>query len=534
MINPEGPAVTDSSLRAFPQLAAASIEIDRGHFDLAAAQVIQHLRERPNEPRGTALLGMIAMKTGALVQAEQFLRRALALGLQTVEVQRELASALYQQERLGDALTAFAHLRDRSADPQIAATHAMILHKLDRNAEALAAHEALLQTTRDVPQFWIAYGHSLRAAGRTNDAVEAYRQAIANEDEYGEAWWGIANIKSNVLSDDDIATMEGALRIAVDSRNIVPLRFALGRAFHDRREYSRAFEHYSEANALRASELRYDPDELTSEVSEFIDGFDISPRTSYVDRPNGPIPVFVISMPRSGSTLLEQMLDRHGSVEAVGELPYVRALIRSMLEIHTRREPIKVPELIRRLSDKDKQALGADYMQRALLHRRTETPYFVDKMPMNWSDLLFIREILPHARFIEIRRNGMDCGFSNYVHYFSRAHASSFDLTNIGRTYTDYARLMDHISSANPGFMHRVRYEALVADPKPVLRGVLDYLGLEWDESLLRFYESKRSIRTPSAEQVRRPLNRSGIGTWKPYAEWLGPLREALGPLADA
>jgi tetratricopeptide (TPR) repeat protein len=521
-------------LRAFPQLAAASVEIDRGHFDLAAAQVIRHLRERPNEPRGTALLGMIAMKTGALIQAEQFLRRALALGLQTIEVQRELASALYQQERLGDSLAAFAFLKDRSADPQIAATHAMILHKLDRNSEALAAHEELLQKTRDVPQFWIAYGHSLRAAGRTDDAIEAYRQAIGIEDEYGEAWWGIANIKSNVLSDDDIAAMEGALRSAVDSRNIVPLRFALARAFHDRRDYSRAFEQYSEANALRAGELRYDPDELTNEVSEFIDSFDALPETSSLPRTDGPTPIFVISMPRSGSTLLEQMLDRHDSIEAVGELPYVRALIRSMLEIHTRREPIRVPELIRRLSEDDKRALGADYMQRASLHRRTEAPYFVDKMPMNWSDILFIREILPQARFIEIRRNGMDCSFSNYIHYFSRAHASSFDLTNIGRTYTDYVRLMDHIGSAQPGFMHQLRYEALVDDPEPVLRATLGYLQLDWDESLLTFYSSDRIVRTPSAEQVRRPLNRSGIGTWTPYAEWLGPLRDALGPLAEA
>lgn len=525
--------MNDTALRAFPRLAAASVEVDRGHFDLAASQVIQHLREKPDEPRGTAMLGMIAMKTGALVQAEHFLRRALSLGLQTLEVQRELASALYQQERLGDALSAFSYLGERTPDPQIAATRAMILHKLDRNAEALEAHEALLENTRDVPQFWIAYGHSLRAAGRTDDAVAAYRKAIAIEDEYGEAWWGIANIKSRVLSDEDVATMEAALVIAVDSKNIVPLRFALGRAYHDREDHVRAFDHYSRANCLRASEVRYDPDELTNEVTDFIDGFEPREPSSRAAA-DGPIPIFVISMPRSGSTLLEQMLDRHDQIEAVGELPYIRALIRSMLEIHTRREPIKFPELIRRLTGPEKQALGADYMQRAALHRRSDTPYFVDKMPMNWSDVLFIREILPQARFVEIRRNGMDCGFSNYIHYFSRAHGSSFDLTHIGRTYTDYVRLTDHIERASPGFMKPVHYERLVDDPEWELRAILDYLGLEWQESLLTFYASDRAVRTPSAEQVRRPLNRSGMGAWKPYAQWLGPLRDALGPLADA
>lgn len=524
-----------TTLTGHPLLAAATIEMDHGHFDLAAAQVIRHLRDKPDEPRGTALLGMIALKTGALVQAEQFLRRALALGMQTIEVQRDLASALYQQERLGDALNAFTHLRERSPDPQIAATRAMILHKLDRNAEALAAHEALLQQTRDVPQFWIAYGHSLRAAGRTDDAVAAYREAIAIETEYGEAWWGIANIKSKVLSDQDVEIMEAALETAIDSRNIIPLHFALGRASHDRQDYPRAFEHYSHANELRASEVRYDPEELTAEVSEFTRDFDANGRSPARGAgSDSPIPVFLISMPRSGSTLLEQMLDRHDHIEAVGELPYIRALIRSVLEIHTRREPIKLPELVRRLSDSEKRAFGADYMQRASLHRKSDAPYFVDKMPMNWSDVLFIREILPQARFIEIRRNGMDCGFSNYIHYFSRAHASSFDLANIGQTYTDYVRLMDHIRAGSPDLMQHVRYEELVEHPARELAKVLDYLGLEWDDSLLRFFESDRVVRTPSAEQVRRPLNRQGIGAWQPYSEWLDPLRKALGPLADA
>jgi tetratricopeptide (TPR) repeat protein len=521
-------------IQAYPRLAAAAVELRDANYDAAAVQVMQHLRENPNEPRGTALLGHISLRTGALVQAEQFLRQAINLGLQTPDVQEDLASAIYRQDRLGDALSAFTFLQERSSDPQIAATRAMILHKLDRNQEAIAAHEALLAKTRDVPQFWMAYGHSLRAAGRTDDAVEAYRQAIAIMDEYGEAWWGIANIKSKVLSDADVTAMESALQTAIDSRNIIPLHFALGRAFHDRRDYPRAFEHYSTANRLRASEVRYDPQELTDEVSQFIAEFVPKPTSPVAPAISIPTPIFVISMPRSGSTLLEQMLDRHPGIEAVGELPYVRALIRSMLEIHTRQEPIRVPELIRRLSDADKRALGADYMQRASLHRRTDAPYFVDKMPMNWSDVLFIREILPQARFVEIRRNGMDCGFSNYIHYFSRAHASSFDLANIGRTYVDYARLMNHFRTASPGMMSHVRYEELVEEPERVLRRTFDYLGLPWDDAVLSFYESGRTVRTPSAEQVRRPLNREGMGAWKPFAQWLGPLRDALGPLANA
>jgi hypothetical protein len=179
------------------------------------------------------------------------------------------------------------------------------------------------------------------------------------------------------------------------------------------------------------------------------------------------------------------------------------------------------------------RAFGQDYLHRASLHWRNPTRYFIDKMPMNWSDVPFIRRILPHAKFIEIRRPAMDCCFSNYMHYFSRAHASSFSLDHIGRAYVDYARMMDHIGSLAPETLYRVRYEELIERPEEVLRGVLGHLGLEWDEALLSFHESGRVVRTPSAEQVRRPLNREGMGTWEPYAQWLEPLREALGPLAD-
>jgi hypothetical protein len=154
-------------------------------------------------------------------------------------------------------------------------------------------------------------------------------------------------------------------------------------------------------------------------------------------------------------------------------------------------------------------------------------------MPMNWSDVPFIRRILPQARFIEIRRPAMDCCFSNYMHYFSRAHASSFSLDHIGRAYVDYARMMDHIGTIAPETLYRVSYEQLVDNPEDTLKGVLDYLGLGWNPALLSFHESDRIVRTPSAEQVRRPLNREGMGAWKPYEQWLGPLRDALGPLAD-
>jgi tetratricopeptide (TPR) repeat protein len=521
-------------IAAFPRLTEAARDMNDGRLDAAAAQVIQHLRERPNEPRGVAFLGRIALRTGALVQAEQFLRQAMALGADGIEVQRDLASTIYQQDRLGDALGALTFLEQKTSDPLLAAMRALVLDKLGRNSEALAAHRALIEREPDNVQIWIAYGHSLRAAGETDAAIAAYRRATQIDDERGEAWWSLANIKAKVLTDEDIAAMNGALAIAVDIDNIAPLHFAIGRAWHDRGDYDQAFRHFSEGNRLRAETVNFKPEELTNEVDAFIALFD----RGFLDQPaaapdGSPIPVFLISMPRSGSTLLEQMLDQHHEIEAVGELPYIRSLLRSATEIHTRRGPVTVPELVTRLNPDERRLFGEDYMQRAALHRKGNQRFFIDKMPMNWSDVPFIRQILPQARFIEIRRNGMDCCFSNYIHYFSRAHASSFSLNDIGHSYVDYARMMDHIQAVAPGFMCHISYEALVEDPEPQLRAALDYLGLDWDEATLRFHESDRVVRTPSAEQVRRPLNKSGMGTWRPYAQWLGPLRDALGPLAD-
>ncbi|WP_308517084.1 tetratricopeptide repeat-containing sulfotransferase family protein [Sphingomonas flavescens] len=522
----------DADIRGFPRLMEAEELFREGRKDQASLKVIEHLRQHRDEPRGLALLGEMAMENGALVQAEQFLRRA-ARQSASMEVKRNLAAVLLQQDRLDAALEAYTYLEREDEGLAASAARAIILDRLGHSDEAIAIYERVVADPRADAKHWIAYGHSLRFAGRTADAIAAYRHVTDADPERGEAWWGLADIKSQVLTDDDVQRMEEALGIAVDALNIVPLHMALARAWHDRGDHERAFGHYREGNRIRAEVIRYDPAELSREVDEFVrmpvpgDGQDASSAA-------GPIPIFLISLPRSGSTLLEQILGRHPDVQALGELPYVRAVMRASLEVHMQRGALTVPQYIGRLTVNEKRALGAEYLRRAAMHRRVDTPYFIDKMPSNWSDILFIRAILPQARFVEIRRNAMDCAFSNYTHHFSSAHAASFDLVNQAQATIDYTRLMDHVASAAPGMICQVRYEKLLDHPERELRRVLDYLGLEWSDDLLSFHESDRTVRTPSAEQVRRPLNRSGVDRWKPYAQWLRPLRDALGPLADA
>ena len=329
--------------------------------------------------------------------------------------------------------------------------------------------------------------------------------------------------------------MQQAAASAVDANNLAPLHFALARACHDRQQYDRAFEHYSEANRLWAQSLNYNPDQLTEEVSESARLFtsQFFARSPKAGDPS-PAPIFIVSLPRSGSTLLEQMLDSHPDVEALGELTYIPALLRSTMEAATRSGIRTVPEAVARLAPADRTALGAEYMRRASQHRKTDAAHFIDKMPHNWSNAVFIRQILPNARIIDIRRDAMTCCWSNFSHSFSRAHASSFTLEGMGRAYRDYVRFMAALDAALPGMIHHVDYQRLVEEPEGQLRLLLEHLGLPWNDGVLRFHESKRSVRTPSAEQVRRPLNREGLETWRPYAQWLGPLRETLGPLAQA
>ncbi|MFM7378830.1 MAG: tetratricopeptide repeat-containing sulfotransferase family protein [Erythrobacter sp.] len=521
------------STAIYPRLSEAIRLREQGETHRAAQLVMAHLRERPDEPRGLAQLGLIAAQTGALGQAEHFLRRALTLGEKTSELLRTLASVYSQQERLQVAESFTRRLIEDEGDLQLRSLRANVLDRMGRHEEAMAIQKQLVEEDpRSIP-FLLAYGYSLRAAGEVEGAIAAYRRAIAIDDEYGEAWWGLAGIKRKVLTDDDIAAMQQALTIAIDERNIAPLNFAIARAFHDRGDFASAFHHYSEGNRIRAEAIGYDSRALTDEVAEVerIADADFLRRM-----PSAPLgtdqPVFIICLPRSGSTLLEQMLGSHPSIEPVGELPYIPAILRSFMEITTRRQKMSVPQAIAAMTDQQASLLGQDYLARARLHRQTDRSYFIDKLPQNWSNILFIRRILPQARFIDIRRPAMDCCFSNFSQSFTAAHASSFALEDIGQCYVDYVRLMRHFDAVAPGMIHHVSYTGLVDDPQATLRPALDYLGLGWDDGIAAFHKLDRVVRTPSSEQVRRPLNRDGMEVWRPYAQWLGPLEQVLGELA--
>jgi tetratricopeptide (TPR) repeat protein len=516
-------------------LVSRATELVRSErFEEAAQILIQFVRQNADHAGAHALLGQVAMRLGALMQAETFLRRAIMLGSTDFELRRNLASVLSQQERPSLALPMFESLAAERDEVSLRAVRANLIEKTGDNARARQLYRDLTVDYPDNPQAWVAYGHSLRAAGMVEEAVAAYRSAIAIAVDYGDAWWGLASIRSKVFDGADIIALRDAIAIAVDLRNTPSLHFALARALHERGEYAEAFHHYDTGNRLRAESLRYNAQELSDEIDEVVNHVDtgfVSCLDSQMDGVERP--VFIISLPRSGSTLLEQMLGSHPEIEAVGELPYIPAILRSLMEMATRRGRTTVLQAIASLDDRIAQAMGQDYLKRASLHRKTDKRWFLDKLPHNWSNVLFIKRILPYARFIDIRRPAMDCCFSNFTQSFTSAHASSFTLRDMGRSYVDNVRLMDHLDQVAPGLVHHIRYNSLVESPRPTLEASLAYLGLDWDDTVLDFHRSDRVVRTPSSEQVRRPLNRDGMEVWRPYAEWLGPLREVLGPLSE-
>ena len=526
-------------ITAYPRLIAAQEALDAKRFDEAAQIALTHVRAHPDDPRGLAILGTAAMRMGAFAQAEHFLRAALQRSPNDVQYLQDLASCLHQQERPTDALQLLLQFEktnpENPENPRVAQMIAMLLDKLGRTEEARAWFEASTSRHPENINLWLAYALNLRSAGRTDDAVQAYRRATEIDPERGDAWWGLASIRMKVLSDQDVAAMQAELSIAIDVANIAPLHFALARAWHERGEYQKAFHHYSEGNRVRAEIMKYDPHELTEEIGQVERLF----TRDYLDHlPNGgdpsKAPIFIVSLPRSGSTLLEQMLGSHPQIEPLGELPYVPALLRTVMEQSTSRGISVIPDAVKALSPADRTTLGQEYLRRAALHRQSGDKRFTDKLPHNWSNILLIHSILPNARFLDIRRPAMDCCFANFTQSFSRAHAASFALADIGQCYSDYVRYMDHLDRVAPGLVHHVRYERLIEDPEPELRAIFDYLGVDWDDASLNFHQSDRVVRTPSAEQVRQPLNRKGVDVWKPYEQWLGPLRDVLGPLADA
>ena len=510
-----------------PRLLEAALALNENRLDVAERILKPHLKEDPYDAKAIRMLAELAARIGRWNDAETLLRRAVELAPQWTSARANLALVLGRMGRPAEALELLDEVF--AAEPE-GLSHwnlkAATLGRLGEFDEAIQLYEDVLKRVPGQAKVWMSYGHMLKTVGRQSEGIAAYRKAIAARPTLGEAWWSLANLKTVEFEDSDIEAMQTAARSPdLSDEDRLHLDFALGKAMHDRGKAGEAFSFYQRANALRLKMQPYKGAEVTRLVDDSIAAFG---RAFFQEREGSgcqaPDPIFIVGMPRAGSTLVEQILSSHSMVEGTSELPDLPAVAR---------EGGRYPESVLGLMDEERRARGEEYLKRASVQRRSGRPFFIDKLPNNWMFVPFIQLVLPNAKIIDARRHPMACCFSNFRQHFARGQNFTYALDDLGRYYSDYVRLMAHVDSVLPGRVHRVVYERMVDDTEAEVRELLDYLGLEFEPACLEFHKTERPVRTASSEQVRQPIYRDSTDEWRAYETYLEPLKAALGEVVD-
>ena len=514
----------------------------------------------------------MALANERLTAAEEMLRRALARSPEDVAALRmraEVASARedfsqaeallkeclrlapgYSRARLDLAQVLRKRMQGEPMLPLLERLLAMDPHSLryrtlqaaaysllGRSERALEILEALVRECPRDEVVWLNYGHTLRTAGRQREAIDAYRRCIELKAGFANAWMALANLKTFRFSPAEVAAMQEQLaREEMPADDRAQFEFSLGKALEDAGDFAASFEHYARGNERRRAVVGYQ--------SESVARFAQRTRALYTAEFFGARsgwgcpsqdPIFIVGLPRAGSTLLEQILASHSHIEGTRELTDV---LQFALELGDRGEepgtPPAYPQSIARLTRSEVAALGERYLAQTRAHRLLGRPRFVDKMGSNFLHLGLIQLMLPNARIIDARRSALGCCFANFKQHFQRGLWFSYSLEDLGHYYREYVALVSHFEAVLPGRIYRVCYEDVVRDLEGEVRRLLDHLGLPFEEQCLRFHETRRAVATVSSEQVRQPLYAEGLAQWRNFEPWLGPLREALGDLAGA
>lgn len=517
-----------------PRLMRAGQALVTHNIPEAEMLLRQALRDNPADIAAIRMLAEVAGRIGRYRDAENLLRRAIELAPEFDAARHNLALILFRQARPADARVEVDRLLARDpADRAARNLLAAVLSQLGEHDASIALYEELLAEHDGHPWLWLSHGHGLKTVGRTPEAIAAYRRAVAIRPETGEAWWSLANLKTFRFTDADVAAMRAALandRLNPEDR--AQLDFALGKAHEDRGEDDAAVDHYLAGNAMRRRMVPYHPEDTTEHVdrsSAFFTADFFAAREGWGCPARDPI--FVLGMPRSGSTLIEQILSSHSTVEGTSELADIGAIAKRLSGHVKRGEPSPYPANLADLTREEVRALGEEYLERTQVQRHSDRPRFIDKMPNNWAHVGLIRLILPNATIIDTRRHPIGNCWSVFKQNFARGQAYSYDLADLGRYYADYVRLMARFDSEMPGAVHRVFYEAMVEDSEREIRALLAAAGLDFEPACLAFHKTERAIRTPSSEQVRQPIFRDAVDHWQRFADRLTPLHDTLGNL---
>ena len=518
-----------------PELIEAAGHLRKGEAGKAERLVRSVLRSDPLDVNAIRMLAEIGIRIGHLEDAQNLLQRCLELAPDFNLARQAYASLLMRRNELEKSLAEVDRLlTSEPRNPAYLILKGAVLSRKGDHIPALRIYESLFEAYPRHGSAQMFYGHTLKTVGRMDDAVGAYRRAIELSPSTGEVYWSLANLKTFEFTDEDIASMRERFQPdAGDPDDQGHLAFALGKAFEDREEFDRSFRYYEQGNSIRARHHRYNVKVNIMDTARQIRSLDAG---FFAARANqgctAADPIFVVGLPRSGSTLVEQILATHSQVEGTTELPDIIAISRKLAAASRENPAGQYPEILAGLPPAKFRELGRGYIETTRT-QRTGTPYFIDKMPNNFRHIGLIHSILPNARIVDARRHPMGACFSGFKQLFASGQTFTYDLAGIGYYYRDYVKLMDHWDEVLPGRVHRVQYEDMVNHTELEIRRLLEYCGLEFEEGCLRFYETERAVRTPSSEQVRQPVYLHGLEQWRNYEAHLGPLKEALGPLLE-
>ncbi|MBT7335147.1 MAG: tetratricopeptide repeat protein [Gammaproteobacteria bacterium] len=518
-----------------PGLVKAVELVADGKLGMAEGICREYLYRHPTDVNAIRLLADIGLQLDIFADAEKLLRRALELAPDYHLARNNFANALSKGGKFNESMVQLSHLE--AVDPQNLAhpvLAASVLVNVGDYQGAITRYERVLKQVPRHSRLQMSLGHALKTVGRREESVSAYRRAIEIEPALGEAYWSLANLKTFKFAAREIQTMRRLLSgYDIDVRDEYHLCFSLGKALEDVHLYDESFAYYERGNRLKMRESGYRSQDNSAQMNAIMQS---CTRERFALRKDfghiAPDPIFILGLPRSGSTLLEQILASHSQVDGTMELPNILQFVRRLAAKKNKNEVSRYPTALWDLTSQDCEALGQEYLEATAVQRQG-APFFIDKMPNNFPHIGLIHLILPNAKIIDTRREAMASCFSGFKQLFAAGQEFTYGLDEVGRYYADYVRMMQHWDAVLPGKVLRMQYEEVVDDVEAQVRRMLAYCGLPFEDNCLAFYRNDRAVRTASSEQVRQPIYRDSMDQWRHFERHLEPLRQGLKYNAD-
>ena len=533
----EADAAFERSFALSPErgmMALAAEHHQAGRLEQAEKLCRQVLQKNPGHVDALRMLGLIAAAAGDLEDAEHLLRQALENAPDHVSAMFELGRVLKELDQHEQAIEVYREIVKLQPDnPKAHFRLAGVLGPAALTELSAAAYQRCLDLAPQHAGAWLGLGHMLKTLGRQDEGIQAYQRCLELEPDFGEAYYSLANLKTYRFDDAQIQEMkERVASESVKEVSEVNFLFALAKAYEDRGDFDQAWHYYEQGNDKQRILVSYDPVQTETVNNDLIAFFNAEFFKEHLNSGNPDrSPIFVLGIPRSGSTLIEQIIASHSQVEGTSELPYIGRISKSLNR--NRADGMRYPQVLSELEPRHFHRLGQDYLQMAAMHRVEGTPRFIDKMPNNFPSVGLIHTILPNAKIIDARRHPMDACLGNLKQLYAKGQTFSYDQNDIGEYYLQYQRMMDHWDKVLPGKVLHVQYEDTVADLESQVLRILEYLELPWEDGCLNFYDTERAVRTASSEQVRQPIYTSGVGFWRNYEPYLEELQEVLEPILD-